>query len=448
MEQGSSAEGIAASAAFLRALMVRDAPAAALGAAAEQPVVSSAASAPAVIDECVRRLREAGDGGESGLDKRVAPHVTFRTVGARPGSGFEPWRHANGEARGDAEWALPSEQQERSPCGKDRILFVHGGAYSWYRPSDEFYRPVTSRLAASTGLPVLAVDYRLAPAHKLPDPLADVLRALAWLWGHGPGGEPSAARTVTLVGDSAGGGLVLAACVAILAAAPDGGSGGGSGGGGGGGSGEVLHIGGCVLARPPLPTGVVAISPYCDIGATLPTYCTRAFDAATLRGDPVFSTGCAEAEVEADVRAAREGLSFLRCDADARDPLCSPMFAPPGVLRRLPPTLLLVGDAEVMVGEALELGARALEAGAAGVAVRVFPRMWHCFPFYSEGCGQGPEGTLKEAQAASSEMRNFIADLLQSGSSAHQSAEAVAVAARASEAIGQSGRCVSEINER
>ena len=50
-----------------------------------------------------------------------------------------------------------------------------------------------------------------------------------------------------------------------------------------------------------------------------------------------------------------------------------------------------VGDAEVMLSEALEIGARAVEAGAPSrVALRVYRRMWHVFPMYTEAVKAPP----------------------------------------------------------
>ena len=55
---------------------------------------------------------------------------------------------------------MPEGAEEKA----ERVIFLHGGGYSWYSPSD-VYRPFTTRLAAACGLPVLAIDYRLAPWH-------------------------------------------------------------------------------------------------------------------------------------------------------------------------------------------------------------------------------------------------------------------------------------------
>ena len=61
----------------------------------------------------------------------------------------------------------------------------------WYSGVDEFYRPLTSRIAAQTGMPVFSLDYRIAPEFKAPAGIEDALDALVWMGANGPFG-PSA----------------------------------------------------------------------------------------------------------------------------------------------------------------------------------------------------------------------------------------------------------------
>ncbi len=51
-----------------------------------------------------------------------------------------------------------------TPCGT--VLFFHGGGF--VLGSLDSHEIVTARLAADTGLDVIAVDYRLAPEHRAP----------------------------------------------------------------------------------------------------------------------------------------------------------------------------------------------------------------------------------------------------------------------------------------
>ncbi|HEX7907382.1 MAG TPA: alpha/beta hydrolase [Paraburkholderia sp.] len=91
------------------------------------------------------------------------------------------------------------------------VLYFHGGGF--VLGSLDSHQLVTARIAADTGLDVIAVDYRLAPEHRAPaahdDCLAVTLAALARRL---PFDSPAGA-TLQLAGDSAG--ANLAAGVAI-----------------------------------------------------------------------------------------------------------------------------------------------------------------------------------------------------------------------------------------
>ena len=59
--------------------------------------------------------------------------------------------------------------------------------------------------ASATGLPVVAVDYRLAPEHPFPTPVDDCDSALLWLAHNGRVGLDAA--RIVVAGESAEGGL-------------------------------------------------------------------------------------------------------------------------------------------------------------------------------------------------------------------------------------------------
>ncbi len=92
------------------------------------------------------------------------------------------------------------------------VLYIHGGGM--IMSSVDLYEPLLRFLAASSGVALLAVDYRLAPEHPHPVPVEDCYAALRWAGEHaaGLGYDPS---RLAIAGDSAGGGL--AAGTALLA---------------------------------------------------------------------------------------------------------------------------------------------------------------------------------------------------------------------------------------
>lgn len=63
---------------------------------------------------------------------------------------------------------------------------------------------VCRRFARTTGYPVLAVDYRLAPEHPAPAGPDDVVSAIRWLAAHADELGLDASR-IAVAGDSAGG---------------------------------------------------------------------------------------------------------------------------------------------------------------------------------------------------------------------------------------------------
>lgn len=96
------------------------------------------------------------------------------------------------------------------------VVFAHGGGFTWGTLDD--YDEVCRNLAHATGGAVASVDYRLAPAHRFPAALDDVVRAVRWAAVErdrlaGPGAP------LVLAGDSAGGCLAAAAAQRLTAEA-------------------------------------------------------------------------------------------------------------------------------------------------------------------------------------------------------------------------------------
>lgn len=84
------------------------------------------------------------------------------------------------------------------------IMYLHGGG--WVMGSLATHHTLCQHLAANTGQPVAAIDYRLAPEHKFPAAFNDSYAALEWLL------DPNQKHRleidmVSVAGDSAGGQL-------------------------------------------------------------------------------------------------------------------------------------------------------------------------------------------------------------------------------------------------
>ncbi len=94
----------------------------------------------------------------------------------------------------------------RPPEPQGWIVWVHGG--SWQHGSAAAWAPITSALAARSGWAVVSVEYRLAPEHRFPAAVLDVLAGLDWAEARAGG------VLVAIGGDSAGGTIAASAALA------------------------------------------------------------------------------------------------------------------------------------------------------------------------------------------------------------------------------------------
>lgn len=218
-----------------------------------------------------------------------------------------------------AEWTMaPGAAEDRA------LLYFHGGGYTI--GGIETHRPVVSDLSRAAGMRVLSLAYRLAPEHPFPAAVDDAVAAYRHLLELG-----FAASKLAIGGDSAGGGLTAATLLALRD------------------------------AGDPLPAMAVCISPWLDLTQTAETFESRAAE------DPMVT------KAMLDMMSA----AYLG-GAEARQPLASPLFAD---LAGLPPLLIHVGTAEVLLDDARHFASRARDAGVE-VELDVWQDMihvWHCF---------------------------------------------------------------------
>jgi len=212
----------------------------------------------------------------------------------------------------DAFWintAIPE------PAGRI-ILYLHGGGH--ILGSAQTNLGTGLRIGSVSGIPVLAVEYRLAPEHPYPADIEDVLVVYRALLDGG-----YQANQIGIYGDSAGGGLSVSSVLAARA------------------------------AGLPLPAAVVALSPSVDFTREGDTRITLA------DFDPVLRTP--------------GNPRLYRGDAPASDPLLSPVFAD---FSSFPPLLIQVGSREVLLSDSFRLARKARSDGAE-VTLDVWDGMWH-----------------------------------------------------------------------
>lgn len=218
---------------------------------------------------------------------------------------------------------VPAEWLEAPEIDAGRVvLYFHGGAYT--QGSLLSHRSLCGRLSRACRARVLAVDYRLAPEHPHPAAVEDA--TTAYRWSLAQGREP---HQIVVAGDSAGGGLTTAT---LLALRDDG---------------------------APLPAGAVLLSPWVDL---------------TMSGDSIESR--AEQDPICSPASLQESATWYVGDGDPAAPLVSPLFAD---LSGLPPVLILVGTAEVLLDDATRLADAARQAGV-DVTLEVQDDLIHVYP--------------------------------------------------------------------
>ena len=187
------------------------------------------------------------------------------------------------------------------------LLFLHGGGYELgsLRSDGE----LAARLGRASGMRVLFPEYRLAPEHPFPAAIDDVLAAWRWLRAD----QDVSAGSIAVAGDSAGGGLA----VALLVATRD--------------------------AGDALPAAAVLMSPTVDLTGSGASMTER------VDQDPI-STPAMLSQFASDYLAG----------ADPKTPLASPLFAS---LSGLPPMLVQVGTADLLLSDSERLAAAATQAG-------------------------------------------------------------------------------------
>jgi acetyl esterase/lipase len=239
-----------------------------------------------------------------------------------------------------AEWVRAGAAESAGKGGV--VLYLHGGGYFFGGP--RLYRSFNWRLSAVTDLPVLALDYRLAPEHTPADALDDALTAYEFLLGDGYGPDD-----IVVGGDSAGGHLTLALLFALKE------------------------------RGRPLPRAAVVLSPWADL------LCTAGSHTLNARTDSLIPAA----------KLAWLGRRFC-AGKDDGDALHGPVR---GDYAGLPPLMVIASDSEILRDDARQVAERARTAG-----VQVEHQEWaglvHVFPVFSD--------FIPEGRAAFRHMAEFI----------------------------------------
>lgn len=232
-----------------------------------------------------------------------------------------------------AEWISAPEAKD-----DNIILYLHGGGY--ISGSINSHRELMSRISRTSKARVLIIDYRLAPEYPFPAAVEDAYSVYRWLIED----QKIAPNNLIIAGDSAGGGLTLA---------------------------TLINLRDKGIA---LPAAAVGLSPWTDLGLTSESYKTK------VRIDPMVTV---------------DGLMFdsqlYLGETDYTNPLASPLY---GDLKGLPPLLILVGTAEILLDDSVEFAKKAKEAGVE-VILDIWDDMPHVFAAFAAFAPEGQQAIEK-----------------------------------------------------
>jgi acetyl esterase/lipase len=240
--------------------------------------------------------------------------------------GVEKVSELIGEVKG--EWITPFGF--KAPRA---ILYLHGGGYTLCSPVT--HRGITGSIAQVCKSRILVPEYRLAPEHPFPAALQDALLSYRWLLTQG-----FAPHQIALGGDSAGGGLAIATAISLRD------------------------------SGKPLPAALFLISPWTDLTFSGESHRTR------QDVDPIFGNM---------VHDSKTGFapSYLGRESPS-NPLISPLLAD---LTGLPPSIIHVGDNEVLLNDSTRLFDK-MKAANVEVQLHIWQGLWHVFqafvPFLPE----------------------------------------------------------------
>ncbi len=239
---------------------------------------------------------------------------------------------------------------------KGVILYLHGGGYTC--GDLKYARGFATVLASKCSMRVIAPAYRLAPEAPFPAALDDALAIYKHLV---ESGTPSS--EIVLCGESAGGGLCYALCLKLKA------------------------------KKLPLPTGIIAISPWCDLtlsGESLERNCDL---------DPTLEKERLKYYANCYVHGSPESPCDGETDKDLKaNPFVSPLF---GDLSSMPPSIIFAGSDEVLLDDSRMLHEGLIRAGARS-QLNVAEGMWHVYPLFC----------LKEYESDFDRMNAFLRTVL------------------------------------
>lgn len=228
---------------------------------------------------------------------------------------------------------------DRSNSDRGVLVYLHGGAF-YFGPVKEHWQ-YFAHICRQSGMAGLMIDYGFAPQHPFPVGLDEIVELVSTL---------DLPANWFFLGDSSGAGMAVSATFKLRA------------------------------SNGPLPKRLVLMSPWVDV---------------TLQNPGIDSNKHEDVMMTVE-RLSNAARSYVG-GADAADPLISPMF---GDLKGLPPVLVQMGTADLLLSDCREFVRKCTNAGV-DVRYEEVPDVFHDFMML---------GFLPEAKRAIRTQVDFLTD--------------------------------------
>lgn len=206
---------------------------------------------------------------------------------------------------------------DRENAANGVLVYLHGGAF-YFGPVKEHWQ-YFARICEKAGMAGVLVNYGYAPQRPFPAGLNEIIELVSSLDFSG---------RWFFLGDSSGAGMAVSATLKLR---------------------ESGHQ---------LPTGLLLMSPWVDV----------------LLDNPGIELNKHEDVMMTPQRLGKAARAYVR-DADPADPLISPMF---GDLAGLPPMLIQMGTADLLLSDARKFRDKCVKAGV-DVRYEEYPECFHDF---------------------------------------------------------------------
>ena len=229
---------------------------------------------------------------------------------------------------------------ELSSVGKV-ILYIHGGSFS--AGSRVSYRTFCASLANSCACRLVLPEFRLAPKHPFPAAIDDVLTVFRTLRGELEASRAYGADgSIVLAADGSGASIAMALLQKLDES-------------------ERSDI-----------SQLLFFSPWLDFSAESEIISSRKLHDEIITGDRLH-----------------RAVDVYTYASNFRNPLVSPLCAPPEALKGCPPVLIQMGEKEILTRQAVEFKNLAREAGVE-CTLDIWPGMMFMFQRADEYLNESP----------------------------------------------------------